>query len=340
MGRSKKTITLAHGNGGRFSHELVRTVFLTRFENRHLAELSDSAVLPNRGRRLSFTTDGYVVRPPFFPGGDIGRLAVCGTVNDLAVSGAVPAYMAAGFIIEEGFAISDLEKIADSMREAAGEADVMVVTGDTKVVEKGNADGIFITTSGIGFLEDDHEFSPRRLQPGDRVLVSGTLGDHAVAIMRARNQFPLSVTVESDAAPLSGLIRDVLRRLPAGSVKVLRDPTRGGLATTLNEFAAVSRRSIELDETAIPVKDEVRAVCELTGFDPLYLANEGKLVLGVAAEAADDALEILTEHPFGKHAALIGEVTDDPLCRVYLSTQAGGTRIVDMLTHDMLPRIC
>jgi hydrogenase expression/formation protein HypE len=336
----KKVVTLAHGNGGRFAHELIEKIFLPRFDNRYLSKLTDSAVLPNETTQLAFTTDSYVVRPPFFPGGDIGRLAVCGTVNDLAVVGAEPKYLSAGFIIEEGYPRSDLQRIVASMQKTAEEAGVMIVTGDTKVVPKGNADRIYINTSGIGFIAERTLLSPQSMTPGDQVIVSGTVGDHAVAIMKARGEFPITVTIESDCAPLLPLIREILARMPDGCIRVMRDPTRGGLATTLNEFTRASKLSIEIDEETIPICDEVRAVCELTGFDPLYLANEGKFVLVCAAEKTDEILELMISHPLGKNAALIGQVTEDPLSRVYLVTNAGGTRILDMLAFDMLPRIC
>jgi hydrogenase expression/formation protein HypE len=336
----KKTVTLAHGNGGLYAHELIDRIFVKKFDNRFLAQLLDSAVLPNRKGNIAFTTDSYVVRPCFFPGGDIGRLAVSGTVNDLAVTGAEPKYISAGFIIEEGFLQADLLKIADSMRTTAEEADVSIVTGDTKVVEKGNADGIYITTTGIGFLDERMILSPLRIRPGDQVIVSGFLGDHAVAIMKARGDFPISHSIISDCAPLAKLIGEMLAHIGPEHIRVMRDPTRGGLATTLNEFTRASRLSIEIDEEAIPFRDEVKAVCELTGFDPLYLANEGKFIVVCAEEKTDEILSLVSSHPLGKNASLIGEVTDDPLARVYLRTRAGGTRIIDMLAQDMLPRIC
>jgi hydrogenase expression/formation protein HypE len=335
-----KTITLEHGNGGRSSHQLVNDVFLPVFDNRHLSALLDSAVLENEEGRLALTTDSYVIRPVFFPGGDIGKIAVAGTVNDLAVCGAQPRYLSAGFIIEEGFALTDLKTIVGSMQKTAEDAGVTVVTGDTKVVPAGQADGLFINTSGIGFIDGRHTLSPLAMRPGDKIILSGTVGDHAAAIMKARGDFPIEFSVESDCAPLWPLIRVLLERVPAAALKVMRDPTRGGLATTLVELSGAARLSIEIEEKDIPIRDQVRAICELTGFDPLYLANEGKVVVVCAPDYAETVMEIMTHQELGVKAADIGTVTDDPLCRVFMKTRAGGTRVVDMLVADMLPRIC
>jgi hydrogenase expression/formation protein HypE len=340
MKSTDKTITLAHGNGGKAMHELIEKTFLPALDNRFLAAMLDSALLPASGRGLAFTTDSYVVQPLFFPGGDIGRLAVSGTVNDLAVSGARPKYLSSAFVIEDGFLLKDLAAVVRSMKIAADEAGAAIVTGDTKVVPRGKADGLFVNTSGVGICEFETALSPLAVRPGDRVVMSGTLGDHAAAIMKARGEFPLSFSIESDCRPLSGVILGTLERFPPPAVRVMRDPTRGGLATTLVEFARTAKRSIEIDESSLPIRDEVRALCELTGYDPLYLANEGKFVLVCAEEAAGEIVSYLGSRPESKDAAVIGTVTDDPLNRVYLQTRAGGTRIVDMLVADMLPRIC
>jgi hydrogenase expression/formation protein HypE len=340
MKAADETITLAHGNGGRAMHELIEKTFLPVLDNRFLDALLDSALLPAAAGRLAFSADAYVVQPIFFPGGDIGRLAVAGTVNDLAVSGAVPKYLSAAFIIEDGLSRRDLESVVRSMKATADEAGIVIVTGDTKVVPRGKADGLFITTSGIGVVPDNIALSPLAMKPGDRIILSGTLGDHAAAVMKARGDFPISFSIESDCAPLSPLIGRILEKFPSPALKVMRDPTRGGLATTLAEFTRAAKLSIEIEEEAIPVRDEVRAICELTGYDPLYLANEGKFVVICDESAADDLAAFIGSHPLGKNAALIGTVSDDPLTRVFLRTRAGGTRIVDMLVADMLPRIC
>jgi hydrogenase expression/formation protein HypE len=340
MKTSDKTITLAHGNGGRAMHDLIEKTILPAFNNRFLAALLDSALLPGEAGGLAFTTDSYVVQPLFFPGGDIGRLAVAGTVNDLAVSGARPKYLSAAFIIEDGLPLKDFKEILNSMKNTALEAEIAIVTGDTKVVPRGKADGLFINTSGIGVCLTGPALSPHALRPGDRIIVSGPLGDHAAAIMKARNDFPVNFSISSDCAPLSPLILKILERFPPPAVRVMRDPTRGGLATTLVELARAARMSMEINEDYLPVRDEVRALCELTGYDPLYLANEGKFVLICEEDKAGDILSLMNDHPLGKNAVDIGKVTEDPLSRVYLCTRAGGTRIVDMLVTEMLPRIC
>jgi hydrogenase expression/formation protein HypE len=340
VNKKQTAITLEHGNGGRSSHELVREVFLPAFDNSCLGALLDSALVKNEDHQLAFTTDSYIVRPVFFPGGDIGKLAVAGTANDLAVCGAEPRYLSAGFILEEGFPLADLRRIVDSMKKTAENAGMSVVTGDTKVVPRGQADGIYINTSGIGFIVPGMKMSPSSIRPGDKVIVSGPLGDHAAAVMKARGDFPIAFAIASDCAPQWPLIRTIYDNIPAEALKVMRDPTRGGLATTLVELTHASRFSIELDEQAIPVRDEVRALCELTGFDPLYLACEGRVIVVCRKEYAENLLEIMIHHELGVGAAVIGTVTEDHLCRVSLHTQAGGTRIVDMLVSDMLPRIC
>lgn len=331
-------ILLAHGSGGRLSHELVAQVMLPAFANKALAELHDSARIEAAGARLAFTTDSFVVKPLFFAGGDIGRLAVCGTVNDLAVSGAEPLCLSAGFIIEEGFPLADLRRIVASMRAAADEAGVSIVTGDTKVVERGAADSLFINTAGIGALLPGTDISARRAGPGCDVIVSGPLGDHAVAIMADRHGLKLPATVTSDCAPLGGLIGAVLAAAP--TVAVMRDPTRGGLATTLNEIAVQARVGIMLDEAAVPVRPEVRAVCDILGLDPLYLANEGKVIIVVESSLSSLVLATMREHPYGREAAVIGRTTAGPAGQVGLRTGIGGIRLLDMLTGDQLPRIC
>jgi len=288
--------------------------------------------------QLAFTTDSFVVSPLFFKGGNIGKLAVCGTVNDLAAAGAEPLYISAGFIIEEGFRLEELEAIVSSMAETARAANVRIVTGDTKVVQRGAADGIFINTSGIGVIPDGINISGSNARPGDKVIVTGTLGDHGCAILLEREKLNISSPVQSDCAPLNGLINEILKICK--NIHVLRDPTRGGLATTLNEIAAQSCVGITLYENSIPVKDEVRGVCELLGMDPLYMANEGKMIVILPAESADAVLEKIKSHPFGTNARIIGDVTDKQPGRVIIKTITGGSRILDMLSGDQLPRIC
>ncbi|SDF68380.1 hydrogenase expression/formation protein HypE [Sporolituus thermophilus] len=332
-------IQLAHGSGGKLSHDLVREVMLPAFANAALAEMHDGAKVTAGGARLAFTTDSYVVKPLFFAGGDIGKLAVCGTVNDLAMTGAVPLYLSAGFIIEEGFAIDDLRRIVVSMRRAADEAGVAIVTGDTKVVEKGAVDGLYINTAGVGVLLDGVDISPRRVRPGQDIILSGPIGDHAIAIMSERHGLTLPASVTSDCAPLAGLVKAILTAVPDG-VAVLRDPTRGGIATTLNEIASQAQVGIFLDETAIPVRPAVQAVCEILGFDPLYLANEGKMLVFVEQVFTEQVLNIMNAHPYGREARVIGRVTAQPAGQVGLRTAIGGMRLLDMLVGDQLPRIC
>jgi hydrogenase expression/formation protein HypE len=341
-------ITLAHGSGGRAMHELIEGLFLEYLRNPLLEALEDQAVFEvgeGEGRaRLAFTTDSYVVTPVFFPGGDIGRLAVCGTVNDLAMSGARPLYLSSAFIIEEGFPIEELRQILASMREAAAEAGVLVVTGDTKVVQKGGADRVFINTAGIGIVETDVRISAARAQVGDKVILSGTVGDHGTTIMIARGELELETDIKSDTAPLHSLVREMLeeaaRASDAGAVHTLRDPTRGGVATTLNEIALASEVCIEIEEKRIPVREEVKGACEILGLDPLYVANEGKLIALVAADAADAVVARMRAHEYGRDACVIGEVKAEPQGIVAMRTGFGGTRIVDMLVGEQLPRIC
>jgi len=331
-------VTLAHGAGGKATQVLVSALFLDELRNPLLEPLADSALFQEGGTRLAFTTDSFVVKPLFFPGGDIGSLAVHGTVNDLAVVGARPLYLSAGFIVEEGFPTADLRRIAASMARAAREAGIAVATGDTKVVERGKGDGVYVNTAGVGVLERDNELSPARVRPGDRVIVSGSLGDHGVAIMIARGELELEVELESDTAPLAGLVDTLLEAVDG--VRWLRDPTRGGLATVLNELALAADVAVRLDEDALPLRPEVVGACEILGIDPLYVANEGKLVAVVAPEDADAALAALRSHPLGREAALAGEVQAQPQGLVLLDTAFGGSRIVDMLVGDPLPRIC
>jgi hydrogenase expression/formation protein HypE len=341
-------ITLAHGSGGRAMHELVEGLFLEYLRNPLLEALEDQAVFetPNAGgaSRLAFTTDSYVVTPVFFPGGDIGRLAVSGTVNDLAMSGARPLYLSAGFILEEGFPVADLRRILESMRAAAEEAGVQIVTGDTKVVQKGSADKIFINTAGIGVIESPVKISATRAQVGDKVILSGTIGDHGTTIMIARGELELETEIESDTAPLNSLVREMMEEAArVGSIDALhclRDPTRGGVATTLNEIALSSEVCIEIREDLIPVREEVKGACEILGLDPLYVANEGKLLALVASEAAEPLLKRMRENPYGRDACVIGEVKKEPQGIVAMRTGFGGTRIVDMLVGEQLPRIC
>ncbi|PLS78983.1 MAG: hydrogenase expression/formation protein HypE [Chloroflexi bacterium] len=334
-------ITLSHGSGGKATHNLIEGVFAPAFANPLLDRMDDAATftVDEPGAALAFTTDTYVVSPLFFPGGDIGQLAVHGTVNDLAMAGARPLYLSAGFILEEGFPIADLRRIVDSMAAAASEAGVTIVTGDTKVVQRGKADGLFINTAGIGVQRATWALGQAHVVPGDKVLVNGTVGDHGIAIMLAREALEIEADVVSDTAPLYSLVADLLAA--AGPhLHCLKDPTRGGVATALNEIALGSEVSIALDEHAIPVRPDVRGACEILGLDPLTIANEGKLLAVVAAERAEAALQAMRAHPLGQAAAIIGEVRAEPAAMVFLRTDIGGTRVLDMLVGDPLPRIC
>jgi hydrogenase expression/formation protein HypE len=331
-------VTLAHGSGGKATRALVENLFVEELGNPLLTPLGDSAVLELNGTRLAFTTDSYVVKPIFFPGGDIGELAVNGTVNDLAVAGARPVALTAGFVIEEGFPIADLRRLAASMAQAAAAAGVSVAAGDTKVVERGKADGLYVTTSGVGVIPDAVSLSPERVRPGDRVLVSGTLGDHGMAVMVARGELELEVDLESDTAPVHELTGALLEL--GDDVRWMRDPTRGGLATALNELAEQAGVAVVLEEPALPLRPEVVGTCEILGIDPLYVASEGRLIAIVAEEAANDALAILRSHPLGAEAAIVGDVRAEPEGFVLLQTGFGGSRVVDMLVGDPLPRIC
>lgn len=339
-----ETITLAHGSGGKAMRDLIDDVFVGTFANPALAPLEDQARfaladLAAHGDRLAFTTDTYVVDPLFFPGGDIGELAVNGTINDLAVSGARPLHLSCGMVIEEGFAVADLRRIAASMQAAAARAKVAIVTGDTKVVPRGAVDKLFINTSGIGVIPAGIDIAAVRAQPGDKVLVNGCIGDHGVAILAARDDLALEVPIASDTQPLHGLIAALLQACPGG-VHSLRDATRGGIATVLNEFAQSASVCIHLEEPSIPVREPVRGVSEILGLDPLYYANEGKLVALVAPAHADAALAAMRAHPAGRDAAIIGEVGESPRGSVVMHTAFGGERIVDMLVGEQLPRIC
>ncbi len=334
----EERITMAHGAGGKATRTLVEAVFVDAFSNVLLEPLEDAAQLHVNGTRVALTTDSYVVSPLFFPGGDIGDLAVNGTVNDLAVSGATPLYLSAGFILEEGFPVADLTRIVASMRAAAETAGVQVVTGDTKVVQKGKADGCYINTAGVGVIEHDVSLGVANAQPGDVIIVSGPVGEHGVTIMLARGELDIEADLTSDTAPLNGLIADLLSATTG--VRALRDATRGGVATILNEVATSAGVGVHVNEDAIPVSMVVRGASELLGIDPMYVACEGRLVAVVAPDQAATALAALRAHPLGAQAAVIGEVTAEPPGAVLLKTAFGGTRIVDLLVGDPLPRIC
>jgi hydrogenase expression/formation protein HypE len=335
----EERITMSHGAGGKATQTLIEAVFLDTFRNPRLEQLEDAARLDIAGTRLAFTTDSYVVSPLFFPGGNIGDLAVNGTVNDLAVSGATPLYLSAGFILEEGFPVADLIRITESMQAAAGIAGVQVVTGDTKVVEKGKADGCYINTAGVGLIAPGAtELGVALARPGDAIIVSGCIGDHGVTIMLARGELDIEADVQSDTAPLNGLVASLLAA--TDGVRALRDATRGGVATILNEIAKSADVGVLVREDAIPVRTEVRGASELLGIDPMYVACEGRLVAVVDGAEADRALAALRAHPLGAEAAIIGHVTAEPPGIVQLKTGFGGTRIVDTLVGDPLPRIC
>lgn len=327
-------IIMAHGSGGRLSHQLVQEIFQRYLGNEYLNQMNDATVVPGSGR-LAMTTDSFVVSPLFFRGGNIGKLSVCGTVNDLAVSGAKPRYLSLGVILEEGLLISDLEKIVQSISETAQEAGVHVVCGDTKVVERGSADKIFINTTGIGWVTE-REVGPRHIRPGDYVLISGTIGDHGVAILADREGIEFETPIISDCAPLNGLIDCFFRQ----GVRCMRDPTRGGVGTTLNELARQAKVSILLQEDKLPMNPGVEGACEMLGLDPLYLANEGKVLAIVSPEGVADVLEHMRKHPLGKNAAIIGQVMESDPGLVLLETPLGGKRIVSMLEGEHLPRIC
>jgi hydrogenase expression/formation protein HypE len=329
-------ILLAHGSGGKLMHDLIES-FLPELANPILDKLDDAAVFEASGR-LAFTTDSYTVNPIFFPGGDIGRLAVCGTVNDLAMSGARPLYLSLAFIIEEGLPVADLKKIIASIKEAADEAGVKIVTGDTKVVDQGNADRIFINTAGIGIVPEGVDISAANARPGDKIIVSGNIGDHGIVVLSQREGLKFQTPVPSDCAPLNGLVAEMLA--VSKNIHCLRDPTRGGLAVTLNNFARQSKAGIIIEEEKIPVDKAVLAASELLGFDPLHIANEGKLAAAVAPADADRVLAAMKRHQYGGHAAIIGEVVTEHPGRVIMKTSLGASRIVDIPVGELLPRIC
>ena len=332
-------IVLGHGSGGKMSHDLISRLFMVHFENPILGTGDDAAELLIEGtKKLAISTDSHVVKPLFFPGGDIGRLAVCGTVNDVAMLGARPLYLTAGFILEEGLEFVTLERVVRSMAEAAQEADVLIVAGDTKVVERGKADGLYITTTGVGLLTGDHQINGSMARVGDVVLLSGPLGDHGIAVLAARGDLGFDLEIESDVAPLNGLVSDLLAS--GAEVHVLRDPTRGGLATSLHEIAQQSGVSILLDENAIPVRPGVAAACEMLGFDPLFIANEGKLIAFISEPDAGRALEAMRKSKYGLQTVKIGQVTEKSNGRVMMKTRLGSTRLIDQLSGELLPRIC
>jgi hydrogenase expression/formation protein HypE len=332
------TVLLAHGGGGKLSQQLIGKMIVPEFSNDQLSRLHDGAVLELGGVRLAFSTDGYVVKPIVFPGGSIGELAVNGTVNDLSMCGARPLYLSSALIIEEGFPMDGLWQVVRSMQAAAASAGVTLVTGDTKVVDRGKGDGIFITTSGIGLIPPEVVVDPARARPGDRILLSGSIADHGIAIMSVREGLRFETTVRSDTAPLNGMVGLILEACPG--IHVMRDPTRGGVASALNEIAAAASVGIRIEEERIPVAEEVRGACELLGFDPLYVANEGKMLAFVPREESGAVLKIMRGHPLGRNAADIGEVVAEHPGVVTMRTRVGGSRVVDMMSGEQLPRIC
>lgn len=334
-----ETIRLVHGNGGRFSHELMEKYIMPHFKNEALAKLHDGAQFDVPAGRMAFTTDSYVVTPQFFPGGNIGKLAVCGTVNDLAMNGAKPLYLSCGLILEEGLSVKTLDTVLATMADMAKEAGVSIVTGDTKVVEKGAVDGLYINTAGVGLIPEGVNIDPTRVQPSMKIIVSGSLGDHAIAVMGSRYELALPPTIKTDCAPLNHMVMAVLDAV-GNKVAVMRDPTRGGLATTLYEIAGQANVGIRVDEHALPIHDEVQSVCSILGYDPLYLANEGKVVFVVEADVADTVLGILHANEYGREAACIGEVLGTNAGKVGLKTALGGVRLLDQLGEDQVPRIC
>ncbi len=338
--RLDKTISLSHGSGGRLTHELITELFVTHFDNEVLRNQADSALLQVNRENLAFTTDSFVVDPVFFPGGDIGKLAVCGTVNDLAVSGAKPLWLSASFIIEEGFEMDQLEKIVRSMAAEAKVAGIQIVTGDTKVVDHGKCDKVFINTAGIGLLDPEriHISTAEHVKTGDKIIVNGPIGEHGVAILAARESLGFELQIDSDCASLNHLIAKMTDR--TGEIHFMRDATRGGLATVLCELASRKKLGIQLDELLIPIREKVKGTCEIFGFDPLYMANEGRVVVVAGAEVADELIRIMQSDPLGKESAIIGEIVPDHPGQVVLQTEVGGKRIIDMLAGEQLPRIC
>ncbi|MFH1675216.1 MAG: hydrogenase expression/formation protein HypE [Pseudomonadota bacterium] len=331
-------ILLDHGSGGKASHSLISDLLVPEFENPILAQLDDGAIFDIEGKRFAFSTDTYVVDPIFFPGGNIGELAVNGTVNDIAMCGATPLYISVGLIIEEGLSMGDLKKILTGMKKAAKKADVLIVTGDTKVVPSGAADKIFINTSGVGLIPEGVNVSGHNARPGDKIILSGTIADHGITVLTQREGMAFESSLQSDTAPLNHMVRELIAA--SDQIHALRDPTRGGVGTSLNEIAAQSKVGIKIYEEALPVREEVAGICELLGFDPLYIANEGKLLAFVGPDHAEKVLEVIKANEYGKDASIIGEVDADSPGKVFMKTTIGGTRIVDMLTGEQLPRIC
>ncbi len=331
-----KKVLLDYGNGGKKSYDMISKIILPAFDNEYLNKLDDFALFNLDSKRVSFSTDSYVIDPIFFPGGDIGELAVNGTVNDISMSGATPLFISAAFMIEEGFLFKDLKTIVNSMAKASKKANVKIVTGDTKIVSKGSVDKIFINTSGVGVVEEGINISGNNVKVGDKIILSGTMADHGIAILLKRENLNFTSTIVTDSAPLNGMIKNIISS--KADVHCFRDPTRGGVGTTLNEIALQSNVGMEIYEDKLPIKEEVKGACELLGFDPLYIANEGKLLVFVAPEDADKALSVIKKNKFGKDASIIGTVTDSK--KVYLKTLIGGRRIIDMMSGTQLPRIC
>jgi len=336
----KDRILLGHGSGGKLSHDLIDSIFVKYFDNDFLRQQTDSAILDLKGGKIAFTTDSFVVDPVFFPGGNIGNIAIAGTVNDLAVSGAKPKYLSCGFIIEEGFPLVDLETIVKTMAEEAKEAGIIIVTGDTKVVDRGKCDKIFINTSGVGVIEETNMEigSGSKIEAGDKIIINGSIGDHGMAVMAARNELNISANIKSDCACLNTLIKESMDT--SAHIKFMRDATRGGIGTVLSELAKDRKFGIHLQEDKLPINDGVRGMCELLGFDPLYVANEGKVVMIVGKDDADKVLKTLKNNKFGRNAAIIGEVLEKHPGTAWLETIIGGKRIIDMLSGQQLPRIC
>jgi len=334
----KGCIEMVHGSGGRAMAQLIQQLFLAAFDNEYLRKMNDQACFQSFNGRMVMSTDSHVITPLFFPGGDIGSLSVHGTINDIAMSGAKPSYLAASFILEEGFPLSDLKRIVDSMANAAQAAQVPIVTGDTKVVDKGSGDGVFITTTGIGMVPEGINISSENARPGDKILVSGTLGDHGIAIMALRENLSFQTSIESDTAALHDLVAHMITAVP--DIHVLRDPTRGGVATALNEIALQSSVGMMLYENKLPIREQIYAACEFLGLDPLYIANEGKLVAICTADDSVNLLNVMRAHPLGENAAIIGEIIEDTHCFVQMQTRFGGKRVVDWLSGEQLPRIC
>ncbi len=333
------TILLGHGSGGKLSHDLIESIFVEYFDNELLRQQTDSAILDLEGKKLAYTTDSFVVDPIFFPGGNIGNLAIAGTVNDLAVSGAIPKYLSCGFIIEEGFPIKDLELIVKSMAEDAKEAGVLIATGDTKVVDRGKCDKIFINTSGIGFIDENNVNigTGSDIKVGDKIIINGSIGDHGMAVMAARNDLNINAEIISDCACLNKMIKEVSTKI---KINFMRDATRGGIGTVLSEMAKNREFGVHIQEDKIPMDEGVRGMCELLGFDPLYVANEGKIIMVVDNKDADKVLQILKNNKYGKNASIIGEIKDEHFGTAWLETVVGGKRIIDMLSGQQLPRIC